>query len=287
MAIPIIFFSASNNTDYIAQLIAKGVEVGGLTPVLIPIEKSAEHQAIIEDARLIAIGSPIHGGFSEPIYRWLKSYDFSGKRVYLFSTAAFFFFGSSVEAAHIIKKKGGNVSGVLEVKFSAPGDGIYLLDWMVKKYPLPEGDLRRAFEFGRAIAASEKITTEGGQKELGFDIGKRIVSRISLFLLKYVKRVALSIAKRCCFRFDTKKCTGCGRCEKSCPNDAIQIKNVPISMPISLKSCFVCLRCFKACPTEALLLRGKKSLCYYRGPWQLYGYLDPEEAKTRFGADIT
>ncbi|MBS3965851.1 MAG: 4Fe-4S binding protein [Truepera sp.] len=285
MYIPIVFFSASNNTKYIAQLVAQGVEFEGLTPVHVPIEELANYSDIVEQAPLIAVGAPIHGGFAEPIYRWLRAYDFTGKQVYLFSTAAFLFFGSSVEAARIVTKNGGNVAGILEVRFQAPGDGIYLLNRMRERYPLPTEALKRAFELGRtmAVAASSAVSTE--HKQIYFSHRKRLAALSSLWVVKLIKRAALFIAKRCLFRFDPKKCTACGACEKTCPSGAVHAKSKQSSakIPISLGLCIVCLRCFKACPTAALYLIGKERSAYYQGPWQLHGYLDPAEAKTRFG----
>jgi ferredoxin/flavodoxin len=286
MYIPIVFFSASNNTKYIAQLIAQGVELEGLTPILVPIEDLADYSDIVEQAPLIAVGAPIHGGFAEPIYRWLRAYDFTGKQVYLFSTAAFLFFGSSVEAARIVTKNGGNVAGILEVRFQAPGDGIYLLTGMRERYPLPAEDLKRAFEFGRtmAVAASSAASTE--YKRISFSYRERLAALISLWGVKLIKRAALFMAKRCFFRFAAEKCTACGACEKTCPSGAVHSQGGQSSakIPISLSNCIVCLRCFKACPTAALYLIGKERFAYYQGPWQLQGYLDPAETKTRFGS---
>ena len=61
------------------------------------------------------------------------------------------------------------------------------------------------------------------------------------------------------------KCTACGLCEVSCPNNSLRIesevvadeatgkkKKVLVSYRYDLGSCMFCLLCVKACPTDAI-----------------------------------
>lgn len=44
-------------------------------------------------------------------------------------------------------------------------------------------------------------------------------------------------------------CTGCGKCEKNCPSEAIVVEN---GRPVWKEQCIQCMRCINACPQEAI-----------------------------------
>ncbi len=50
-------------------------------------------------------------------------------------------------------------------------------------------------------------------------------------------------------RVNEKKCTGCGRCVKVCPVDAIKIKDRKAKI---YDDCIECGACIDACPREAI-----------------------------------
>ena len=45
-------------------------------------------------------------------------------------------------------------------------------------------------------------------------------------------------------------CTGCQRCYAVCPNNAINISEVPVR--IMQENCWRCGNCYEACPAEAI-----------------------------------
>ncbi len=49
---------------------------------------------------------------------------------------------------------------------------------------------------------------------------------------------------------DREKCTGCGMCEKFCPDNAIKV--VDGKAVIDYKHCKGCLICMKECPANAI-----------------------------------
>ncbi len=53
-------------------------------------------------------------------------------------------------------------------------------------------------------------------------------------------------------KVDEAKCTGCGRCEKACPSQAIYRPDNHKKRAINNKECLVCFECYKACREEAI-----------------------------------
>jgi ferredoxin len=52
-------------------------------------------------------------------------------------------------------------------------------------------------------------------------------------------------------RIELEKCTGCGRCKKICPVNAIKIKK---DKAVITDECVECGACVSECPNEALSL---------------------------------
>ncbi len=65
MLVPLIFFSSSNNTAYIAKLISLGIEEKGFQTKLVPIGDLTAGKHDLTNADVIGIGAPIYGGFVE------------------------------------------------------------------------------------------------------------------------------------------------------------------------------------------------------------------------------
>lgn len=275
MIVPIIFFSASNNTKYVAELIAMGLEAGGYRPLLVPVEACGSHAAEIEAAGAIGIGSPVYGGISEPVLSWMEGFDFSHKKVFIFSTAARLFFNSAGEAGAIVEKRGGRVIGAFEMRFTAPGDGIFLVERMADRYPLERAELERAFYFGKEMG--EAIAADSAGQPLRDEPAMKIAR---LFVQYVLKKFALFFFKTAMFQFDSRRCIGCKKCVAGCPAGAIAMENGK-PRRINNSKCICCFRCFKKCPSGALNLRFSRDLKYYVGPWQLKGYLDPRELARR------
>lgn len=56
-------------------------------------------------------------------------------------------------------------------------------------------------------------------------------------------------------KIDSKKCIGCGACEKLCPMNNIHIENMKA---VSENMCTMCYRCISHCPQKAITLIGKR-----------------------------
>jgi ferredoxin len=272
MIVPIVYFSASNNTAYIAQIIARGIEGPGLKPELARVEDVGAGRYDLSGAGVVGVGAPIYGGFAEPVMRWARSFDFSGKRVFLFSTAARHHFGATAQMADVVQKRGGKVIGALEMKFPGAGEGVFFSKEEADRHPLQRSELERALRFGRDIAGIVK--KGGGYANYAYPhrFGTSLMP-----MVRAIKKVIAGFVKRGLFESSCSGCTGkaCGVCPAVCPVDAIKVRDQ--CPEIDKSKCIACFRCFKECPQGVFSVRFNEKREYYKGPWQLKGYTEPDE----------
>lgn len=272
MLVPLIYFSSSNNTAYVAKLIAFGLEEKGIQVDLVEIEDLKAGKYDITGADVMGIGAPIYGGFAEPIKDWAKDLDFAGKRVFLFSTAGFAHFGSTREMIRMVDENNGNIIGAFEMTFRGCMDGIIYSRKLSERYPLRKKDLKRAIDFGREVA--DIVKADAGYVDSTY---KHNLGAATLAIIKVIKFIVLKMIKVFFYVTDSSKCIACMKCEKVCPSGAVKVEEKrPI---IDHDLCISCFRCFKECPQKALKLRFIGDRPYYRGPWQLEGYIDPAKIK--------
>jgi ferredoxin/flavodoxin len=82
----------------------------------------------------------------------------------------------------------------------------------------------------------------GQKRSSHFKLSTRLLIPIS----KLEKKQAHIFGKGLC---TTDSCTGCGWCEKNCPNENIVLEN---KKPIFGNSCIICLRCIYGCPNKSI-----------------------------------
>lgn len=274
MIIPVVYFSASNNTAYVAQIIAKGIEsrVHDLKPDLVKVENAGARKIDLSHAGVIGVGAPVYGGFAEPVLRWVENFDFTGKRVFLFSTASKYHFSSTRQMIDVVRKHGGKLIGALEIRFPGTIDGVFFSKEQTDRHPLQRSELERALRFGRAIA---DILNKGeGYADYTYP---HWLGTWFMPLVRGTKKAITGIIKRGLFESSCGMCTGgsCSACAGVCPVDAIEVKGN--CAEIDKSKCITCFRCFKECPQGVFSLRFAGGREYYRGPWQLKGYIDPDE----------
>jgi formate hydrogenlyase subunit 6/NADH:ubiquinone oxidoreductase subunit I len=276
--VPIVYFSASNNTKYLAEIIAQGILSKGLTPILIPVTKVHEYTKELRDANTLGIGSPIYAEFAPPIQQWVKTMDFQGKKIFLFSTAAIMFFGSCTQMKNALESKSGTVVGGFEMRFTAAGDGFFYNKSLSQRFPLSATDIENAFRYGQQIATN--ILTEKIQF-LDYRKPHHLPTLTSFFVKRVLKDPLVAMFVHFVPRFTARLCTQCKLCEHICPTQAIHIKESKIH-PIDPLACIMCFQCAKQCPTHALYIVKNKRFTYYQGPWQLTGYVPAQEIIKRF-----
>jgi flavodoxin/ferredoxin len=272
MIVPLVYFSASNNTAYVARIIAKGMESPDFKPELVKVEDAGAGKYDLSDAKIIGVGAPVYGGFAEPVLRWARNFDFSGKSVFLFSTAQKHFFSATGQMIDLVRKHGGTVIGAFEMMFPGAGDGVFFSKEQADRHPLQRDDLERALRFGREIAAIAK----NGKGYADYTYRHGFITPL-MPLVQAAKKVILGIVKRGLFESSCGLCRGgsCTACAGVCPVDAIEVKNQ--CAEIDKSKCIACFRCFKECPEGVFTLRFSGGREYYRGPWQLKGYVDPDK----------
>jgi ferredoxin len=272
MIIPVVYFSSSNNTAYVAQIIGKGIESRSVSAELVRVEDVGAGKYDLSKTSVLGVGAPIYGGFAEPVMRWAKSFDFSGKMVFLFSTANEFHFGSTAEMIDLIRGRGGTVIGALEMKFPGSVDGVFFSKRLAEKHPLKRSDLERAIRFGREVAR----IAQKGKGYADYVYPHRLGSQV-MPLVRAIKKAIATIIKRGLFESSCSMCTGgsCGVCPEVCPVNAIKMKGV--CPEIDKDKCIACFRCFRECPTGTFSVRFAKDRKFYRGPWELKGYIEPDE----------
>ncbi len=271
--IPIIYFSASNNTRYVAELIAQGILSQNGTPKLIPVTRAEDYTQELHHANTLCIGAPIYGGeYAAPMHTWIQKTDFTGKNVFLFSTAALMFFGSFQVNKKLIEKNNGTILGCFEMRFIAAGDGFFYNQWFSRRFPLSKKDIGNAYQYGQHIASFTKT------KNITFlDYRKKHhAPTLTTFIIKHLlKEPLVSMFVHFLPQYDTKRCINCKKCEHICPTHALSIKESK-ERPVDPTKCIMCFQCAKQCPTQALYLTQNKRFSYYQGPWQLNGYIPPE-----------
>jgi len=272
MIVPIVYFSSSNNTRYVAEIIAKGLEGPDLKPGLVRVEDAGAGKHDLSGVGLIGVGAPIYGGFAEPVIRWARSYDFSGKRVFLFSTAQKYHFSSTAEMIDLIRRQGGTVIGALEMKFPGSIDGVFYSKRLAETHPLKRSDLERALRFGRELAG----IVGKGEGYANYTYRHSFPARL-MPLARAIKKVITGVIKRGLFESSCSGCPGmsCGTCAGVCPVNAIKMEGP--CPEIDKDKCIGCFRCFRECPAGVFSVRLAKGREYYRGPWQLKGYVEPDE----------
>ncbi len=78
----------------------------------------------------------------------------------------------------------------------------------------------------------------------------------------------------------TDKCTGCKKCEKTCPYGAILVQD---KMAVVQDNCTLCGACVQVCPFEALILHRKieeKDLSDWKGVWVFAETTDNKEVRS-------
>lgn len=282
--IPLYYFTASGNTRYCAELVQKGFKDKEITVDLVEIKKVSNLPFPRKNSDYPAIGLafPVYE-FMVPriILTWLKNLPPAQQSmpVFIIDTSGGFPCDSAGVAMRLLKAKNYEPIGVLEVPTptSEPffNNKFYPVGWSREI-------LDQCYSFGVLIA-----------NRLHEESDKFVDLRLSYFQFPWMTRLIYDYISKGgtssggIIKFQLKKCIQCGACEKVCPMEAINIKNV--ENPINIKRCMACATCVRACSSHALSIsyRPKRVPPSKRiGPKLRPGYREPDNYQAKKGVHL-
>lgn len=231
----IVYFSGTGNSRYCAQMLASKLD-----------DELIDAFHFIRDGIAAELCSVRPWVFVSPTYGWqiphifadfIRSGSFTGcQSSYFVMTCGSEIGNAGAALRSLCDKKGFAYQGVLEV---------VMPENYLAMFAVPD-----KAESAKIIETA-KPALEGGikciQQGKPFPYKKSgIVDRLktgvvnSLFYACYVKAKAF---------YATDACIGCGKCERGCPLNNVQLKD---GKPVWGNRCTHCMACICACPTEAI-----------------------------------
>ncbi|MFD3157753.1 EFR1 family ferrodoxin [Haloimpatiens sp. FM7330] len=240
----IIYFSATGNTEYVAELFKKEFSKSNIECDLIDIVK---HNELKEEYSFYIFGAPIHAEFFPNIYiKWIeKNLKFgNNKKCMIFSTQASNRGTGTEFLSKILKQRG------FEIKIQQPitmPNNYYVVGFKEasedKKQQICETAKHRIADIVKIFLLGEKSI----EKVSGFKVKAYypIFKLFNIYAKNWAKRT-ISI--------DYNRCIKCGACAKNCPTGNINIEDGEITFN---SSCISCQRCLHICPVNAFLYKKK------------------------------
>ncbi|MFX0039624.1 MAG: EFR1 family ferrodoxin [Promethearchaeota archaeon] len=269
MKIPIIYFSSSGNTKYVAKLIKNGLKIAKFESELIPFNSLKKNNLNFEEIEVIGIGAPIYAmSFTLNMLEWIKKLPKLNKKVkfFLFDTNAGLPGPSIKQIRKILELKNYEFIGALEV-IVPTRDSVFemkffnYVNWSRNK-------IHKTFQFGIRLG---KIIKKGfgildwSNPTLFGSIIRAYFRKLEKPIYKYASHL---------IAYNHNKCTECKACEKNCPTKAILFGKKPV---INHKDCILCFRCLRNCPENALHLKLLPKVKYFMGPKTIKGYIPPKD----------
>jgi len=269
MKIPIIYFSSSGNTKYVAQLIKNGLKIAKFEPYLIPLNSLKKNHLNFDEIEVLGIGAPIYAmTFTLNMFEWIVKLPIVKNKVkfFLFDTNAGLPGPSIKQIKKILEQKNYEFIGAIEV-IVPTRDSVFeskyfkYVKWSRKK-------IDRIFQFGirlgklikngKGILDWSNPTLFGSVIRAYFQKLEKAFYKYTSYLIGYTRNV----------------CADCKACEKGCPTNAILFNNKPV---INHKKCILCFRCLRNCPENALYFKLLPKIKYFKGPKTVRGYIPPDE----------
>ena len=151
MKIPLVFFSASGNTEYICKIVNKGMKLQDIILKEIPVQTVKKDPLDFDKISVLGIATPIYEfNFSRVIRKWMKTIPVaeSPKKVFFIDTSGGIPGDAIKMAEEIMKSKNYHSIGALEIAIPT-GEPFFSNRW----YPVvwKETTLNRAYYFGLSI----------------------------------------------------------------------------------------------------------------------------------------
>jgi len=276
MKIPIIYFSASGNTKYVAQLISAGLKYTNMDPELLPVKSSRASSLNFKKIEVFGIGAPIYAmAFTPNMVKFIEGMPISKNNAhfFLFDTNAGLPGEAIKHIRQILEKKQYKFIGALEI-ISPTRDSVFETN-MFKYVKWSKKNIDKCFQFGVKIGdiiKKGKGTIDWSRQTF---LGGLIRSFFKVFENSFYKLVCTQIG------FDASKCERCKACEAICPTNAIDYKESPLFDETKCMGCFSCLR---NCPTQALYFKLMPKVKYFKGPKTVNGYIPAEDVLKKYSS---
>ena len=269
MKIPIIYFSSSGNTKYVAELIKNGLILAKFEPELIKFSELKKIDLNFDNIKVFGIGAPIYAmAFTLNMLEWIKNLPRLRKNVkfFLFDTNAGLPGASIKHVRKMLEQKNFEFIGAIEVVVPTR-DSVFELKFL-KHAKWSRKKIEKAFQFGiklGKIIKKRKGILDWSNPTLFGSIIRAYFRILEKPFYKYTSRL---------IGYNYKKCTKCKVCEENCPTKAITYQIKPI---INHENCILCFQCLRNCPTNALYFKLLPKAKYFKGPRTVNGYIPPND----------
>lgn len=230
-------FSATGNTEYIAQEVAKRLDDECIN--LLDKVKNDVHDVLHSDKPFIICAPVYVCEMPRFMSKYLKKQEFTGnKDVYFIFTSGGYCGISGQLAKSIFRKKKMNYHGHAE--FKMPRN--YVAN---DSYPM----LGKEEIEDRILKSHEKIGTVVADIQVGNKLTAKHIFLFETIITIPFNPIWCKFKLRAKDFYSTDKCVGCGKCVSLCPLNNITLKN---KRPLWKDNCTHCMACIGNCPTRAI-----------------------------------
>lgn len=237
----ILYFTGTGNSRYIAKRIAgyTGDEIVCMNDKI----KQNDTRRIEHDKRCIFVVPTYGWRIPRIVEQWIRDTEFAKARAWFVMDCGAQIGNAAKYIQRLCEEKGFAYMGTKQIVM--PENYIAMFD------APQEAEAKLIMKKAEPVITETALTIKKGQ---AFPAPRRnIYDRFMscavnpLFYRMFVKADGF---------YADDKCTGCGRCEKLCPLNNIEIRN---GKPVWGKDCTHCMACICQCPAEAVEY-GKKSV---------------------------
>jgi flavodoxin/NAD-dependent dihydropyrimidine dehydrogenase PreA subunit len=235
----IMYFSASGNTEKVAQQIASELKKQKLEAILVRMSPSEKgYQEAISKADIIFLGTPTYMWHTPAIMNdFLKNiHSFENKPVGLFATFGAVTVGSNLSnMARKVHRKNGRITGALQLEGEHS---------MMFRSENPLAQHKPAEDTHQYISDYVARCIERSQQNKTLRHIPGIMKYAAAFAPPVIVGKFMPSLK-----FNSTACTLCEKCIEACPMDNIALSKKTIQHG---SSCISCYNCVRVCPVQAV-----------------------------------
>ncbi len=241
----VVYFSATGNSKYCAEKIAKATE-DKLFSLNVAMKSGQSQMDLCGDNQLVIV-SPIYDmGMSWAVKEYLESTEFINVSEELY-TSAVFTCGKSCgiaaeEMKEVLQQKGLSLNAAYAV---------CMPDNYIPMFPLVSGKKQKEI-LDKAERTIETVISKIQNHDSAFEMPPAMPKPMA----KLIRKINIPKQKKTDHFWVKDNCIGCHLCEQICPMHIIKIQN---GKPVWTKDgCACCLGCIHRCPKQAIQY-GKKT----------------------------